>query len=153
MARGTKILDGFRNARDLNGFKFGKWTVLSFDRKDDKCGNVYWNVVCQCGTTASVAGSRLVAGGSTQCKSCAGRQSGRRGMYTRHSEGDLYVIRCGRYFKVGASKDVERRVRDLQASNPLKIELVYHGKDEACDEALWHAVFAHRHHRNEWFKA
>ena len=142
-----------QKAHDIKvGDKFDKWRVLSFDRRDERCGNYYWNVVCLCGQEASVQGSRLVRGESTQCKSCAGRQSGRLGMYTQHSEGDLYVVRCGRYFKVGASKDVERRIRDLQASNPMKLELLYHGVGEACDEAMWHAVFAHRHHRHEWFK-
>ena len=61
-------------------------------------------------------------------------------------------IKCGDYVKIGVSNDVQRRLKDLQSSNPFNIELLYLGENEGCDEEMWHNIYNHRHHRGEWFK-
>ena len=39
-------------------------------------------------------------------------------------EAYVYFIKCGEYYKIGYSKDVERRVKELDR-RPYKIEIIY----------------------------
>lgn len=69
-------LQKMRNARfDLTGQKFGKWTVLTFDKeksnklhgKDMKRRRSYWICQCECGTIKSVFQDGLISGASKSC--------------------------------------------------------------------------------------
>ena len=51
--------------KDLTGQKFGKWTVLKFDKKSK--GNTYWLCQCECGTVRSVSVQHFKHGGSNSC--------------------------------------------------------------------------------------
>lgn len=55
--------------KDLTGERFGRWTVISFDRKVNSVNgaNYYWNCKCDCGTERSVSVSSLRGGSSTSC--------------------------------------------------------------------------------------
>ena len=67
----------------------------------------------------------------------------------------LYVVRCGRYVKVGMTRDLLRRIEQLQDNNPEAIELEmyrtvpYHCAWTVEADAL--ARLSEHHHRGEWF--
>ena len=48
------------------GQKFGKLTVLSYDRTEGK-GHTYWNCECECGTIKSIRKDGLVSGKTISC--------------------------------------------------------------------------------------
>ena len=131
--------------------KWGKWTVTAFSHVGQG-GNRYFSATCNCGNSQVVKATSLRHGKSTQCKSCTSKVNGRIGLYNRKGQDDLYFIKQGNYVKIGVTNDIDRRLKDLQSSNPNPLELLYSGIGEGKDEQLWHNVFAHRHHRGEWFK-
>ncbi len=51
--------------KNLTGKYFGKWKVISFDRRDGK--NYFWNVECECGTKKSTNIGLLRSGQSKSC--------------------------------------------------------------------------------------
>lgn len=55
-----------RNAIDLTGQRFGRWTVLSFDGVRER-RRTYWKCLCDCGSTASILGDNLRGGKSISC--------------------------------------------------------------------------------------
>lgn len=61
---------------NLNGMRFGRWTVVSqaTNKKDQRA----WNCVCDCGRIGVVRTSPLNGGKSTQCCACAATQSGKK---------------------------------------------------------------------------
>lgn len=79
--RSTKLLDG-TNIEDLRGMKFGKLTVVEFDKnrygeilnayRDGKRKGVvgYWVCLCECGKYLSIDGASIKSGGSTSCGIC-----------------------------------------------------------------------------------
>lgn len=71
--------------RDLTGETFGRWLVLAYDRKEYKryknsrkgTTQHYWRAQCECGRIVSVYHGSLLAGLSTQCRTCSsGEQHG-----------------------------------------------------------------------------
>ena len=71
--------------KDLSGFVFGRWSVLSFSEMRGK-GTSYWECVCECGTRRTVSGKTLKSGESKSCgclhkdivtKDLAGQRFGR----------------------------------------------------------------------------
>jgi hypothetical protein len=54
-----------RNVNDLVGKRFGKLTVLSFDKIHQK--KAYWRVVCDCGNFDSARSDRLTLGRKKSC--------------------------------------------------------------------------------------
>jgi hypothetical protein len=63
-----------RTLIDLNGQKFGKWTVLSINRTDK--GKVTWKCRCECGQEKNVLGYNLVSKKSISCRKCVVRPKG-----------------------------------------------------------------------------
>lgn len=69
--------------------------------------------------------------------------------------GFVYLARGRRgEYKLGRTNLVDRRVSELGATLPVELELVHEIKsdDPAGVEAYWHARFADRRMRGEWFK-
>jgi hypothetical protein len=68
---------------------------------------------------------------------------------------NLYLIRCGstRYHKIGVSRNVRRRVRDLQSYNPMALYLLDSAPLRSFDdhERRLHKMYRARLIRNEWF--
>ena len=56
---------------NLVGYKFGRWTVLSF--LGSKNRNFYWEVVCECGYKVSRRTSEITSGRTKGCLTCAGK--------------------------------------------------------------------------------
>ncbi len=54
-----------KQAADLTGRQFGKWTVLAFAGKRNSL--IFWTCRCQCGTIKDVYGSSLKNGASKTC--------------------------------------------------------------------------------------
>jgi len=138
---------------DLVGQTFNDWTVMEYSHQSEQSGNYMWKVRCACGSESVVPGSSLKHGRTKQCRTCAGRERGKKGLYSqgRKRGGDLYMIRVGDYVKIGVSNNVKRRIKDIESCCPFNAELIYHGVGEAKDEEMWHKRHAACHHRGEWF--
>lgn len=58
----------------LEGRKFGDWTVKSFAFR--KYQKLHWLCECKCGKTQHIASSTLISGSSTKCTICSGSRLG-----------------------------------------------------------------------------
>ena len=88
---------------DLVGRKFGRLTVIAFDRKEDY--KIYWHVRCECGTEKSVLGMRLRQGTVKSC-GCAKRENWERLANGKFSLDDIGGQRFGHL--IALRQDTER---------------------------------------------
>lgn len=67
--------------------------------------------------------------------------------------GTVYLLRSGRYFKIGRSNAVGRRERELAIQLPEKAQVVHSIRtdDPPGIEAYWHHRFVERRKNGEWF--
>jgi hypothetical protein len=70
-----------------------------------------------------------------------------------NTKGYVYFIKCGDYYKVGATKDIYRRFHALQVANPQDITLFHVVKtdDMRLTEKLFQSMFGRIERRGEWF--
>lgn len=68
--------------------------------------------------------------------------------------GHVYMQRHGTDYKIGSTKSLNKRGRQIQIELPQEIELVHSilTDDPAGVEAYWHKRFAAKRTRGEWFK-
>lgn len=68
--------------------------------------------------------------------------------------GYVYLMKSGRYYKVGRSNSVGRRERELAIQLPEKAEVVHAIKtdDPVGIENYWHSRFGKRRKNGEWFE-
>src|SRR5262245_21221533 len=70
--------------------------------------------------------------------------------------GWVYLIHAREtpYYKIGASRDVEHRLHNLQSASPfaLEVEHAVASSQPGRLEAALHAAFASRRVRGEWFE-
>jgi hypothetical protein len=67
--------------------------------------------------------------------------------------GVVYLIKAGRYYKIGKTKSVGRRVYDLAiqlAEKPATVHVIK-TDDPSGIESYWHKRFAHKRMNGEWF--
>lgn len=68
--------------------------------------------------------------------------------------GGVYLLRCGRAFKIGCSRTPDQRTGNLQRGLPLSAKLVHviDTDDPYGVESYWHRRFAAKRVRGEWFR-
>ena len=64
-----------KQAQDLTGQKFGRWTVLSLHHKNKKWRTNFWLCKCECGTIKIVNGNNLTQHKSLSCGCYAREQN------------------------------------------------------------------------------
>lgn len=72
-----------------------------------------------------------------------------RGIGTKH----IYIIKCGRYYKIGIAKNVEARIKSIHTSNPNTVKVIYTKEVEKAREVESHIhnVYKEQRHKLEWF--
>ncbi len=68
--------------------------------------------------------------------------------------GSVYLLKSGRYYKIGRSNAVGRREQELAIQLPEKATVVHSIKtdDPTGIELYWHRRFESRHKNGEWFE-
>ena len=67
--------------------------------------------------------------------------------------GHVYVLKSGEYYKIGRSRNVEKRARALQTASPFPVDIVaaVATSDAVSVERELHRRYAHAHVGGEWF--
>ena len=83
----------------------------------------------------------------------AGFHSKKRTTVDQEEFGFVYLMKSGRFYKIGRSASVGRREYELSIQLPEKVKKIHEIKadDPVGIEAYWHKRFAARHKNREWF--
>jgi len=76
---------------------------------------------------------------------------------TENRGGMIYLIRCGEFYKIGITQNVEQRLENFKTSNPHSIEMLrtWHYKPWSMVQKIERLLHHHHspfHHQGEWFK-
>ena len=65
----------------------------------------------------------------------------------------VYIIRSGRFYKIGFTNNLIRRVETIQVSSPTPVEITIAGKfyDYRFIESFLHFLFRLKRQKGEWY--
>ena len=68
--------------------------------------------------------------------------------------GFIYIVECGKYYKIGITLDIKNRMGSIQTDNPHKLRLIFCQKTIEYQnlEAYCHNRFKDKRIRGEWFE-
>lgn len=70
----------------------------------------------------------------------------------KNNKQGLYLISNGKYFlKIGVTRSIERRFKELSSANPTEIKVLFFIKDIYLLEKILHLKFDRYRINNEWF--
>jgi len=72
-------------------------------------------------------------------------------LHASKDEGEVYVIRCEDYVKIGWSKTVKRRFNQISSCNPFPCELLGSTPGTVGDEGVLHLLLDTPRVKGEWF--
>ena len=121
--------------------RFGGRAKLAALTMEHATGRGWQDVVAICGPVAADASA-----------DSDGETAGDLGREPRVA-GSVYLMRSGRYYKLGRSNAVGRRMYELRIQLPERLELVhsFETDDPAGIERYWHNRFAAKRSNGEWF--
>lgn len=67
-------------------------------------------------------------------------------------KGFIYFITDRNFVKIGFTKNVEKRLENLQVGTPQKLELTYSLEGTVFDEKIIQNMFSEYHERGEWYR-
>jgi DNA-binding XRE family transcriptional regulator len=65
----------------------------------------------------------------------------------------IYFIQHTDFIKIGYTKEIHKRLNQLQVSCPVKLKILGLIQGTCDDEAKYHNMFNHIHSHGEWFSA
>lgn len=135
-------------ARTIPGFpwhntlaKFGRKHAVVARLREFALANGYQDVVTICDETITQRNSNPQADDFITSE-------------PKSSVGYVYLLKSGRFYKVGRSNAVGRRERELAIQLPERAEVIHSIKtdDPVGIEDYWHRRFADRRKNGEWFE-
>ena len=143
--------NGLHNKESVIGLSFNKWTVLAYSHKSSS-GNWFYTCKCECGKINTVSLSNIRTDKSKQCKSCATKVNGRKGIYAQNIGTDLYIIKCNEYYKIGTTTNISMRLTTMQSGNPYDLSCIYYAQGRGIEEEYWHNSCKKNYWKGEWYK-
>jgi len=70
----------------------------------------------------------------------------------REQEGDLYMLECAGYYKIGITTNLESRLKHYETHNPHPVTVVKVWPGRADLERDVHDMLGAFHHKGEWFQ-